>query len=61
MVYVNVDIVINITDITKVAVHVKGKKLIDENAQEFADVNNDGKINISDINKSQHAVKVKSF
>ncbi|SEL36078.1 leucine-rich repeat protein [Ruminococcus albus] len=58
---VNADGIINITDITKVAAHVKGKKLLDENAQKFADVNNDGKINISDITKIAAHVKGKKL
>ncbi|SFD42319.1 dockerin type I repeat-containing protein, partial [Ruminococcus albus] len=46
---VNFDGKINVTDIVKVAAHVKGKKLLDKTAARAADVNNDGKINITDI------------
>ncbi|WP_207646965.1 dockerin type I domain-containing protein, partial [Ruminococcus albus] len=58
---VNGDGVINVTDITKVAAHVKGKKLLDAAAQKRADVNNDGKINVSDISKIAAHVKGKKL
>jgi hypothetical protein len=58
---VNGDGTINITDITKVAAHVKGKKILDAAAQKRADVNNDGKINVSDITKIAAHVKGKKL
>lgn len=58
---VNTDSVINVTDITKVAAHIKGKKLLDYYAQKFADVNNDGKINVTDITKIAAHIKGKKL
>jgi hypothetical protein len=46
---VNGDGNINITDITKVAAQVKGKKMLDEKGIKAADVNKDGKVNVTDI------------
>ena len=58
---VNTDSVINVSDITKIAAHIKGKKLLDENAQKFADVNGDGVINVSDITKIAAHIKGKKL
>ena len=46
---VNGDGKVNVTDISIIAAHVKGKKLLNDERKARADVNGDGKINISDI------------
>lgn len=47
---INNDGIINITDIVKVAAHVKGVNLLQDDRQKYrADVNNDGMVNISDV------------
>ena len=46
---VNFDGKINVTDIVKVAAHVKGKKLLDKTAARAADVNGDSIIDVTDI------------
>jgi hypothetical protein len=48
---VNGDGMINITDITKTAAHIKGKKLLTEEQEYRADVNKDGNINVTDLIK----------
>ena len=58
---VNGDGKINVNDITKVAAHVKGKKILDESAKKRADVNGDGKINVNDITKIAAHVKGKKL
>ena len=58
---VNGDGKINVTDITKIASHIKGKKLLDAQAQKRADVNNDGNINITDITKIASHIKGKKL
>ena len=58
---VNTDGKINITDVIKVAAHVKGKKMLTEEQRKLADVNSDGKINISDITKIAAHVKGKKM
>ncbi|SEL24542.1 dockerin type I domain-containing protein [Ruminococcus albus] len=52
---------INITDVTKVAAHVKGKKMLDEKGRKAADVNKDGKVNITDIIRIAAHVKGKKL
>ena len=56
---VNGDGKINATDLTKVAAHVKGKKLLNEEQQKAADVNEDGKINVTDITNIAAHIKGK--
>lgn len=46
---VNGDNAVNITDISMISAHVKGKKQLDEKGFKAADVNGDGKVNVSDI------------
>lgn len=58
---VNGDNEINVTDITKTAAHVKGKKMLTEEEQLRADVNNDGNINVTDITKIAAHVKGKKL
>ncbi|SFC11858.1 leucine-rich repeat protein [Ruminococcus albus] len=52
---------ITITDITKVAAHVKGKKLLTKEQQKRADVNRDNKLTITDITKIAAHVKGKKL
>ena len=40
---------INVTDITLVAAHVKGKKLLAPEAVFYADIDRNGKLNVTDI------------
>ena len=40
---------INVTDITKLAAYVKGKKMIDKYSLNAADVNADESVNVNDI------------
>ena len=54
---VNLDNVVNITDITKVAAHIKGKKVLTGDSLKAADVNDDNKINITDITKIAAHIK----
>jgi len=56
---VNGDAKININDLTKIAAHVKGKKLLTEEEQMRADVNGDGKLDINDISKIAAHIKGK--
>ncbi|WP_024856622.1 dockerin type I repeat-containing protein [Ruminococcus albus] len=56
---VNGDGKININDLTKIAAHVKGKKLLTEEEQMRADVNGDGKLDINDISKIAAHIKGK--
>lgn len=58
---VNGDGKINVTDITKVAAHIKGKKMLDDAVLQYADVNHDGKINVSDITKIAAHIKGKKL
>ena len=46
---INFDGKINVTDIVKVAAHVKGEKLLDKTAARAADVNGDSIIDVTDI------------
>lgn len=52
---VNGDGKVNVTDISKVAAHVKGIKKLD--SESAADVNGDGKVNVTDISKIAAHVK----
>ena len=54
---VNFDKKINVTDITKVAAHIKGKKLLTGDSFKAADVNNDNIINVTDITKIAAHIK----
>ena len=54
---VNGDGKVNVTDISKVAAHVKGIKKLDANFAAAADVNLDGKVNVTDISKIAAQVK----
>ena len=56
---INGDGKININDLTKIAAHVKGKKLLTEEEQMRADVNGDGKLDINDISKIAAHIKGK--
>ncbi|MBE6868788.1 MAG: hypothetical protein E7494_08500 [Ruminococcus albus] len=58
---INSDGIINITDISKAAAHVKGKKRLSDDALIRADVNSDGIVNISDITKIAAHVKGKKL
>ncbi|SFC42936.1 dockerin type I domain-containing protein [Ruminococcus albus] len=58
---VNNDGKINVTDITKIAAHVKGKKLLKNDEFIRADVNKDGKITVTDITKVAAHVKGKKL
>jgi hypothetical protein len=58
---VNGDGLINVTDITKAAAHVKGKKLLTGDAFDRADVNSDGVVNVTDITKIAAHVKGKKL
>ena len=54
---VNGDGRITVTDVTKVAAHIKGKKLLSEDEKLRADVNGDGTINVTDISKISAHIK----
>ena len=41
--------VVDVSDIAKVAAHIKGVKAIDKYSLNAADVNNDGDVNVTDI------------
>ena len=58
---VNYDGIINVTDITKIAAHIKNKKKLNEEEQKRADVNNDGRINVTDITKIAAHIKGKKL
>lgn len=58
---VNNDGIINVTDITKIAAHVKGKKLLKNDEIIRADINKDGKITVTDITKVAAHVKGKKL
>jgi hypothetical protein len=53
----NGDNKININDLTKLAAHIKGKRLLPD--PYIADFNNDGKINVSDLTKLAAHIKGK--
>ncbi|SEK77174.1 leucine-rich repeat protein [Ruminococcus albus] len=56
---VNNDGKINITDITKIALHIKGKKFLTKEQKLRADINNDGNITITDLTRIAAHVKGK--
>ncbi|SEL20542.1 dockerin type I repeat-containing protein [Ruminococcus albus] len=58
---VNGDGKINITDLTKVAAHVKGKKMLNADQIRRADINGDGSVNITDLTKLAAYVKGKKL
>jgi hypothetical protein len=58
---VNGDGRITVTDVTKVAAHIKGKKLLSEDEKLRADVNGDGTINVTDISKIAAHIKGKKL
>jgi uncharacterized repeat protein (TIGR02543 family) len=58
---VNNDGKINVADITKIAAHVKGRKLLKTDEFTRADVNKDGKITVTDITKVAAHVKGKKM
>jgi len=51
------DGVINISDISKLAAHIKGKRLLSKAVN--ADINGDGKVNVTDLSKLAAHVKGK--
>ncbi|SFD23526.1 S8 family serine peptidase [Ruminococcus albus] len=55
----NGDKTVNISDITRTAAFVKGKKMLSDYEQKVADVNRDGKVNITDIIRLAARVKGK--
>ena len=50
-----------VTDITKIAAHIKNKKLLTEEQKLRADVNNDNRINVTDITKIAAHIKGKKL
>ncbi|MCR5541340.1 MAG: S8 family serine peptidase [Ruminococcus sp.] len=56
---INGDRSINVTDITKVAAHIKGRRLLDDYQQKVADINHDGRVNVTDIIKIAAHIKGK--
>ena len=56
---VNYDGEINISDITLIAAHIKGKRILSDDARKRADVNGDGCINVTDIIKIAAHIKGK--
>lgn len=56
---VNGDGKVNVTDVSLVAAHVKGKKPLSEEQRKAADVNKDGKVNVSDLSAIAAQVKGK--
>lgn len=59
---VNGDGKINVTDISKVAAHVKNVKALTTDEQDRADVNGDGKINVTDVSLlAAHVKNVKKL
>ena len=52
---------INVTDITKIAAHIKGKKTLDKYSINAADVNADGRINVTDIIRIAAQIKGKKM
>lgn len=56
---VNGDGKVNVTDVSLVAAHVKGKKPLSEEQRKAADVNKDGKVNVSDVSAIAAQVKGK--
>lgn len=58
---VNGDNKINITDVTLVAAHIKGKRMLAADKIIYADINKDGKINITDVTKIAAHIKGKKL
>jgi hypothetical protein len=58
---VNGDGKININDLTKVAAHVKGKRLLTAEQMRRADINRDGSVNVTDITKIAAHIKGKKL
>ena len=59
---VNGDNAINVTDISLVAAHVKGRKALSANKFALADINKDGSVNVTDISWiAAHVKGVKSI
>gem|GEM_PF-1268086 len=59
---VNGDNAINVTDISLVAAHVKGRKALSANKFALADINKDGSVNVTDISRiAAHVKGVKSI
>lgn len=56
---VNGDGMITVTDISKIAAHVKSKKMLEGDSFDNADVNYDGKVNVTDISLIAAYVKGK--
>lgn len=56
---VNRDGLINVTDITKVAAHIKGKNILTEDQAFLADVDNNGVVNVTDVTKIAAHIKGK--
>lgn len=56
---VNSDGTINVSDLSKTAAHVKGKKMLTKAEFRRADVNRDGSVNVSDISKIAAHIKGK--
>ena len=52
---------IDVTDLSKVAAHIKGKKQLSETAAKAADVNGNGKVDITDLSKIAAHVKGKKL
>lgn len=52
---------ITISDVTKVAAHIKGKKILTEEQQAIADIDGNGKITISDLTRIAAHVKGKKL
>lgn len=58
---VNGDGKVDVSDITKIAAHIKGKKLLAGDQKLRADVNDDGKVDVSDITKIAAHIKGKKL
>lgn len=56
---VNGDGKVDVTDVSMIAAHVKGKKPLSEEQQKAADVNGDGKVNVADLAATAAQVKGK--
>ena len=52
---------IDVTDLSKIAAHIKSKKMLDENAVKLADVNGNGKVDVTDLSKIAAHVKGKKL
>ena len=54
---VNRDGIINVSDISKVAAHIKGIRALEKEEKPLADINGDGNVNVMDISKMAAHVK----